>query len=106
MKENKMLTILQETMEQICDHICFYARTTPKQEKLDEICAECTIGDHLIKISNEYDKYFKIARCQGCEYYREDIDCQGTDFTYCRNDSGLDEHITKDDGCSRGRRKH
>lgn len=74
------------------------------QEETDEIYGlSCMRSSRAIL--NENNRYSKIVLCGECEYYREDNDCQGNEFAYCRLNNGLDESINSNDGCSRGKRK-
>lgn len=106
--EDKMDQITTEMMEYICDNLCAYPDTA-SGEKLEEICAECKMGNYLTAILVEREKYSEIVLCQECEYHKNDADCQGTEFSWCRNTDGetpsLDGHLKETDGCSRGRRK-
>lgn len=106
--EGKMDQITTEMMEYICDNLCAYPDTA-SGDKLEEICAECKMGNYLTAIFVEQEKYSGIVLCQECEYHKSDTDCQGTDFSWCGNTdkkaAGLDGNLKETDGCSRGRRK-
>ena len=103
MQEEKLVELLDELMSTACDNCKKIEGVS--QEKAEEICAGCPAGDHLCAILNENNRYSQIVLCGECEYYREDDDCQGNEFAYCRLNNGLDESINPNDGCSRGKRK-
>lgn len=103
MQEKKLVELLDGLMSAACDNCKKIEGVT--QEEADEICAKCPAGDHLCALLNENNRYSKIVLCGECEYYREDNDCQGNEFAYCRLNNGLDESINSNDGCSRGKRK-
>ena len=104
MQEQKLVELLHALMSDICDRNCkkIDGKT---QEESENICAECPASDHICRILNENNKYANIILCGECEYSVKDNDCQGTEFAWCRNDSGLDANIEPSDGCSRGKRK-
>lgn len=104
MQEEKLVELLHNLMSDICDHNCkkIDGKT---QEESENICAECPAGDHICKILNENTRYSEIVLCGECEYSVKDNDCQGTEFVWRKNNSGLDGNIQPYDGCSRGRRR-
>lgn len=79
MQEKKLVDLLHELMSDICDHNC--------------------------KILNENNRYSEIILCEEREYSVKDNDCQGTEFAWCRNDSGIRGNVKASYGCSKGRRK-
>lgn len=103
MQEKKLIELLDGLMSTACDNCKKIEGVS--QEKAEEICAGCPAGDHLCAILNENNRYSQIVLCGECEYYREDDDCQGNEFAYCRLNNGLDESVNPNDGCSRGKRK-
>lgn len=103
MQEEKLVELLDELMSTACDNCKKIEGVS--QEKAEEICAGCPAGDHLCAILNENNRYSKIVLCGECEYYREDNDCQGNEFAWCRLKDGLDGNVDPDEGCSRGKRK-
>lgn len=103
MQEEKLAELLDGLMSAACDNCKKIEGVS--QEDAEEICVECPAEDHLCAILNENNRYSQIVLCSECEYYREDNDCQGNEFAYCRLDSGLDGDISLNDGCSRGKRK-
>lgn len=103
MQEKKLVELLDNLMSAACDNCKKIEGVS--QEEADEICAECPTGDHLCEILNENNRYSQFVLCGECEYYREDNDCQGNEFAYCRLGDGLDGNVDPDDGCSRGKRK-
>lgn len=100
MQEKKLVELLNNLMSVACDN-CKKIEGVSK-EKADEICEDCSAGDHLCAILNENNRYSQIILCSECEYYHEDNDCQGGEFAWCRLDRGLDGDIGLNDGCSRG----
>lgn len=104
MQEEKLVELLHNLMSDICDNNCkkIDGKT---QEESEDICAECPAGDHICKILNENTRYSEIVLCGECEYSVSDNDCQGTEFVWCKNNTGLDGNIQPHDGCSRGRRR-
>ena len=96
---------MTEMQEYICDNLCAYPDDVKNQEQLEKICADCKMGDYICHIMNEILRYSKITRCGECEYFQKDDDCQGNEFAWCRNESGLDGDIEPSDGCSRGKQK-
>lgn len=103
MQEEKLVELLNGLMSTACDNCKKIEGVS--QEKAEEICVGCPAGDRLCAILNENNRYSQIVLCSECEYYREDNDCQGNEFAYCRLNNGLDESINSNDGCSRGKRK-
>lgn len=103
MQEKKLVELLDNLMSVACDNCKKIEGVS--QEETDEICTDCPAGDHLCAILNENNRYSQIVLCSECEYYREDNDCQGNEFAYCRLNNGFDGNINPNDGCSRGKRK-
>lgn len=103
MQEKKLIELLDDLMSTACDNCKKIEGVS--QEEADEICAGCPAGTKICAIMNENNRYSKIVLCSECEYYREDNDCQGKEFAYCRLNDGLDGDINPNDGCSRGKRK-
>ena len=103
MQEKKLVELLDNLMSVACDNCKKIEGVS--QEEADEICAKCPAGNRTCAILNENNRYSKIVLCSECEYYREDNDCQGNEFAYCRLRDGLDGNVDPDDGCSRGKRK-
>lgn len=104
MQEKKLVELLHKLMNDICDHNCKKI-DSKTQEEAEEICADCEAGEHICKILNENNRYSEIILCEECEYSVKDYDCQGTEFAWCRNDSGIRGNVKNSDGCSKGRRK-
>ena len=100
----KLDQITTEMIEYICGTLCINHQKTKTQEELEEICSECQMGGFLMRLLAEEEEYSGIALCQECKYRKDDNDCCGTDFSWCRGD-GLDGHLKETDGCSRGKRK-
>lgn len=54
-----------EMMEHICDNICKHpCRTDIDQEGLEEICAECRMGQFVCNICNSYNKINDFEKSQ------------------------------------------
>lgn len=103
MQEKKLVELLDELMSTACNNCKKIEGVS--QEETYEICTECPAEEKICAILNENNRYSKIVLCSECEYYREDNDCQGGEFAYCRLNNGLDGNINPNDGCSRGKRK-
>lgn len=116
-EDNEMLRILQPMMEHICNNMCVMPKKGYSQEKLDEVCDGCELGQHICNILNTYDrvndfdksqsarlmrKYSSITLCEECEY-RAPI--KAIDDYWCRRGNGIDGSLKPGDGCSRGKRK-
>ena len=52
---NRMEETVEEMMKYVCDEICRHRRNGLDQDRMDEICAECDMGDHVCHILNEYE---------------------------------------------------
>ena len=53
----KMEEIMKKMCEYVCDSICRHrADAGPDQERLDDICAECEMGDYVCHVLNEYER--------------------------------------------------
>ena len=50
---NEMEKIMEEMAEYVCDNIC---RHRTDQDRMDDICAECEMGDHVCHVLNEYER--------------------------------------------------
>ena len=105
MEENKLAEMLDGLMGAICDNNCKRIAQAGNEERAEEICTECSAGDHICKILNENWKYRRLILCGECEYFMEDNDYQGNELAYCRLNIGLDGNVEKSDGCSRGKKK-
>ena len=54
---NRMEEIIDEMAGYVCDKICRHRiGDSLDQERLDEICAECDMGDHVCNVLNEYNR--------------------------------------------------
>lgn len=103
MQEKKLEEMLGDLMANICDNNCKKIDSIPEEEA-EEICADCSAGEHLCRILNENLRYSNIVLCEECQYRIDDDDCQGTTFSWCRNPEGLDGNVGQKEGCSRGKR--
>lgn len=45
--------ITMEMMEYICDNLCRHPREVEDQDELDDICAECEMGQFVCDILNQ-----------------------------------------------------
>lgn len=50
---NRVERIIDEMTGYVCDKICKHNGDLD-QDRLDEICAECKMGNHVYRILNEY----------------------------------------------------
>lgn len=50
---DKINQITTEMAEHICDELCRHPRDTGDDEKLEDICAECKLGQYICDILNE-----------------------------------------------------
>ena len=50
---NEMEKIMEEMAEYVCDNIC---RHRTDLVRMDDICAECEMGDHVCHVLNEYER--------------------------------------------------
>ena len=55
-EQNEMEKIVTPMMEHVCDHLCRFPRETVSEEDLDEICAECQMGQYVCDILNTYNR--------------------------------------------------
>lgn len=54
---NEMEKIMEEMAEYVCDNICRHRTDAgPDQDRMDDICAECEMGDHVCHVLNEYER--------------------------------------------------
>lgn len=104
MQKTKMDQIVERMTEYICDSLCKNPEKY-SEEELQEICAECEMGQFICDIPNEYNRYAQMVKCSECEFRKDDTDCAGTFYSYCRFEGGLEGDVTENDGCSRGRRR-
>lgn len=54
--DNEMLRILEPMMHCICDKLCIMPRKGYDQEKLEEVCNDCKVGQYSIDILNAYER--------------------------------------------------
>lgn len=114
-EETVMDKMTTELAEFICDSICGKIAGM-SEEDAAEICAECGMAEHIIKIDNAYNelnnfdqtqaaavmkKYSGITICNECANLGVN-----QNEKYCKNGDGmLIDKITDLDGCSNGKRK-
>lgn len=83
--QNEMLKIVTPMAEEICDHLCRFLWETERKEDLEDICAECKMGQYVCDILNTYnqekqkwipvtDRLPRMEECKvvtaGGEYFR------------------------------------
>lgn len=107
--DNDMLRILDPMMHCICDKLCVMPRKGYDQEKLEEVCNDCEVGQYSIDILNAYERaqsqaerYSGIILCEECEYR---VRVKGMDLHCCRACNGVIGYLKPGDGCSRGKKK-
>lgn len=54
--DNEMLRILEPMMHYICGNLCIMPRKGYDQEKLEEVCNDCEVGQYSIDILNAYER--------------------------------------------------
>lgn len=61
----KMDLLTTKMAEHICDNLCAYPKVTPNQEVLEDICANCKMGQFICDILNEYNHIndFEHTQC-------------------------------------------
>ena len=57
--QNEMDKIVTPMMEHLCDHLCRFPWETERKEDLEDICANCKMGQYVCNILNTYN-----AACQ------------------------------------------
>lgn len=50
--EDQKDQITTEMMEHICDHLCRFPESAASQEQLEDICAECKMGQFVCDLLN------------------------------------------------------
>lgn len=115
---NIMAGRIEKLAGYVCDNLCRFPHEIKDETELQNKCGQCGINKFLDQIQEAYDEvndfnntqlakmmqeHKKIVLCKNCAYRKDDNDCQGTDFSWCRLITGLDGHIEENDGCSRGR---
>jgi len=59
--DRDMDKITTEMMEHLCDNLCRYPEKAADQEVLEDICAECKMGEYVCDILNQYNK---VKECE------------------------------------------
>ncbi|WP_024348013.1 hypothetical protein [Lacrimispora indolis] len=54
--QNEMLKIVTPMAEDICDHLCRFPKEVSDSEALEDICAECQMGQYVCDILNTYNR--------------------------------------------------
>lgn len=54
--ENKMEPLVDKMVQHICDNLCVFPHTESDQERLEEKCAECEMGDYICSILNLHNE--------------------------------------------------
>lgn len=52
--QNEVDKITTTMMEHLCDHLCRFPWETERKEDLEDICAECKMGQYVCDILNTY----------------------------------------------------
>jgi hypothetical protein len=63
--QNDMDKILTSMMEDICDHFCRFPWETEHKEDLEDICAECQMGQYVCDILNTYNAACQLQAAAG-----------------------------------------
>lgn len=115
---NIMAGHIEKLAGYVCDNLCGFPHEITDETEMIEKCSECRLGEFVNAIQKEYDEindfnntqlakmmqeHKKIVLCKNCAYRKDDNDCQGMDFSWCRLNIGLDGYIGDDEGCSRGK---
>jgi len=70
-EEMPMDKITTEMAEHICDMICGNLDDVHDQNKADEICADCKMGQFIFDILNEYNKINDFEQTQSFKLLKE-----------------------------------
>lgn len=54
--QNEMEKIVTPMMEHVCDHLCRFPWEIERKEDLEEVCAECQMGQYVCNILNTYNR--------------------------------------------------
>lgn len=69
MEQTKMDEITTKLAEHFCDNLCKHScRTDISQEQLDEICADCKMGQFICDILNTYNDLNDFEKSQAALY--------------------------------------
>ncbi|MBQ8038263.1 MAG: hypothetical protein IJ274_00060 [Lachnospiraceae bacterium] len=113
-----MAGLTEKLANYVCDKLCRFPYEITDETEMQNKCGRCEINKFLDQIQEAYDKindfnntqlaklmkeHRKIVLCKNCAFRKDDTDCQGTDFSWCRLVTGIDGHIGDYDGCSRGK---
>ncbi len=106
--------ITTEMMEHVCNQLCWYPKTITDQEQMDDICAECKMGQFVCDIINPGNTNFerlsvdsvaemlyKTDDLKGCDANFDDDDviqcrkglCENQDCKGCIREWLLEEAI-------------
>ncbi len=69
--QNEMDKIVTPMMEHLCDHLCRFPWETERKEDLEDICAECQMGQYVCDILNTYNRLNDFENTQCAELLRE-----------------------------------
>lgn len=69
---NRIEKAVDEMVAYVCDKVCRYgADNSLDQERLDDICAECEMGDHVCHVLNEYIRATENKRGKGPSLWKD-----------------------------------
>lgn len=57
---NEMEKTTTTMMEHLCDHLCRFPWGTGRKEDLEDICADCKMGQYVCDILNTYNSACKL----------------------------------------------
>lgn len=115
---NIMAGHIEKLAGYVCDNLCKFPHEIADETELQNKCGQCGINRFLEQIQEAYDEvndfnntqlailmkeHRKKVLCKNCAFRKDDNDCQGMDFSWCRLNIGLDGYIGDDEGCSRGK---
>ena len=63
--QNEMDKITTSMMEHLCDHLCRFPWETERKEDLEDICAECKMGQYVCDILNTYSAACQLQTAAG-----------------------------------------
>lgn len=115
---NIMAGLTENLANHVCDKLCRFPYEITDETEMQNMCGQCEINRFLDQMQEAYDEindfnntqlsklmkeHRKIVLCKNCDFRKDDNDCQGGEFAWCRLSTGLDGNLAEDEGCSRGR---
>lgn len=70
-ERSEMDKLVESMMEHVCDHLCRFPREQINQEQLEEICAECQMGEYVCGIQNAYNRINDFEKSQCAHLLKE-----------------------------------